>query len=62
MSVSWAGTGAIMQKELRDYRRNRFVVLTMAVLPLISITAPFVQLFTISVSVTSANQSHTPGK
>ena len=30
MSFSWARVGAILQKELRDYRRNRFVIYTMA--------------------------------
>jgi ABC-2 type transport system permease protein len=54
MSFSWSRVGAILQKELRDYRRNRFVVLTMSILPLIFIAAPIVQLFTIKVSITSA--------
>jgi ABC-2 type transport system permease protein len=54
MSFSWARVGAILQKELRDYRRNRFVVYTMSFLPLIFIAAPMVQLFTIKVSSTSA--------
>jgi ABC-2 type transport system permease protein len=54
MSFSWTRVGAILQKELRDYRRNRFVVLTMAVLPLIFIVAPIVQLFSINASVASA--------
>ena len=54
MSFSWARVGAILQKELRDYRRNRFVIYTMAFLPLIFIAAPMVQLFTIKVSITSA--------
>jgi ABC-2 type transport system permease protein len=54
MSFSWARVEAILQKELRDYRRNRFVVLTMSILPLIFIAAPMVQLFTIKVSITSA--------
>jgi ABC-type transport system involved in multi-copper enzyme maturation permease subunit len=53
VSLSWARVGAILQKELRDYRRNRFVVLTMSFLPLIFIAAPMVQLFTIKVSITS---------
>ena len=54
MSFSWARVGAILQKELRDYRRNRFVVYTMAFLPLIFIAAPMIQLFTIKASITSA--------
>ena len=39
MSFSWARVGAIVQKELRDYRRNRFVICTMAFLPLIFVIA-----------------------
>ncbi len=54
MSFSWTRVGAILRKELRDYRRNRFVILTMAVLPLIFVTLPTISLFTIKVSVTSA--------
>jgi ABC-2 type transport system permease protein len=54
MSFSWTRVGAIFQKELRDYRRNRFVIYTMSLLPLVFIAAPMVQLFTIKVSSTSA--------
>ena len=54
MSFSWSRVGAIVRKELRDYRRNRFVVLTMSFLPLVFIVAPVIQLFTIKVSITSA--------
>ncbi len=54
MSFSWVRVGAIFQKELRDYRRNRFMVLTMGLLPLIFIAAPILQLFTIKASITSA--------
>jgi ABC-type Na+ efflux pump permease subunit len=55
MTFSWARVGAILQKELRDYRRNRFtVVFTMSILPLIFIVAPMIQLFTIKVSITSS--------
>ena len=61
MSFSWARAGAILQKELRDYRRNRFVVLSMAFLPLVFVVLPIVQLFTISVSVTSAKLDHRIG-
>ena len=51
---SWTRVGAIVRKELRDYRRNRFVVLTMSFLPLIFIVAPVIQLFTIKTSITSS--------
>ena len=43
-----------MQKELRDDRRNRFVILTMAVLPLVFIIVPVVELLLIKVSVASS--------
>ena len=47
--------GAIFHKELRDYRRNRFVVIfTMSILPLIFIAVPMIQLFTIPASVSSS--------
>jgi ABC-2 type transport system permease protein len=54
MSFSWARVGAILQKELRDYRRNRFVIYTMSFLPLVFIAAPMVQIFAINVAATSA--------
>ena len=54
MSFSWARVGAILQKELRDYRRNRFVIYTMAFLPLIFVIAPTIDLLTIKASFSSA--------
>lgn len=54
MSFSWARVVAILQKELRDYRRNRFVIYTMAALPLLFLAIPIVQLFTIDASSASA--------
>lgn len=54
MRLSWTRVGAILQKELRDYRRNRFIVLTMAFLPIIFVAAPMIQLFTIKVSISSS--------
>lgn len=46
MTFSWIRVRAITVKELRDYRRNRFVVFTMAFLPLLFIALPIVQLLT----------------
>ena len=55
MTFHWTRVGAIFQKEIRSYRRNRFtIVFTMAVLPLIFVTLPTIQLFTADTSVTSA--------
>jgi ABC-2 type transport system permease protein len=52
--VRWRRIAAIIGKELRDYRRSRgSVVFTMAVLPLISIALPMVQLFSIPASAPS---------
>jgi ABC-type transport system involved in multi-copper enzyme maturation permease subunit len=45
MSFSWARAGAILQKELRDYRRNRVIIYTMAALPLLFTVLPMIQLF-----------------
>jgi len=44
MSFSWARVGAVLLKELRDYRRNRFVIGTMAAVPVLFIILPTVQL------------------
>ena len=55
MTFSWTRVGAIFQKEIRDYRRNRFtIVFTMAVLPFIFVALPTIQLFTVDASTTNA--------
>jgi ABC-type Na+ efflux pump permease subunit len=45
MSFSWTRVAAIAVKELRDYRRNRFVIATMTTTPLLFIVLPMIQLF-----------------
>ena len=52
--MSWARIRAIIVKELRDYRRNRFVMLTMALMPVLFIILPIVDIFVIPVSAASA--------
>ena len=47
MNLSWGRIRAIVVKELRDYRRNRFVIGTMAVLPLVFVVLPMIQLFSL---------------
>jgi ABC-type transport system involved in multi-copper enzyme maturation permease subunit len=54
MSFSWARVTGIVQKELRDYRHNRFVLATMGMLPLLFLIIPVVELLLISVPVTSS--------
>ena len=53
MSFSWTRVGAILHKELRDYRRNRFVILTMSTLPLLFLGLTMVLLFTIKASIST---------
>jgi ABC-2 type transport system permease protein len=48
---------AIFRKELREYRRNGFIVLTMAVIPLIFLIQPLVVVFALPAS-TAAELSH----
>lgn len=48
MRFSWTRVGAVLHKEIRDYRRNRFVVGTMVVTPLIFIVLPMIQLFLVN--------------
>jgi ABC-type Na+ efflux pump permease subunit len=54
MNIHWGRVRAIFRKELRDYRRNRFTLFTMAVLPLIFVVLPMIQLFKLNVSVSSS--------
>ena len=42
MSFSWTRVGAILRKELRDYRRNRFVIGTMVAAPAVFIALPMI--------------------
>jgi ABC-type Na+ efflux pump permease subunit len=44
MRFSWTRVSAILRKEMRDYRRNRFVIATMAATPVLFITLPTIQL------------------
>jgi ABC-type transport system involved in multi-copper enzyme maturation permease subunit len=45
MSLSATRIRAIVRKELRDYRRNRFIVGTMAAVPAIFLVVPIVEIF-----------------
>lgn len=54
MSFGWRRVGALFRKELRDYRRNRFVIFTMAFVPLLFVILPTVQLLTVNASSSSA--------
>ncbi|HEX3784761.1 MAG TPA: ABC transporter permease subunit [Pseudonocardiaceae bacterium] len=57
MNFRWARVGSIVHKELRDYRRNRFTVVTMAALPIVFMALPMIQVFKIDVSIPSSKLS-----
>jgi ABC-type Na+ efflux pump permease subunit len=57
MSFSWIRVGAILRKEMRDYRRNRFVIGTMAAAPALFITLPMIQLIDADVTGSTAHLS-----
>ena len=45
MSFSFGRVGAVLVKELRDFRRNRFIIVTMLVLPVVFVIVPISDLF-----------------
>ncbi len=55
MRFSWTRVGAILRKELRDYRRNRFVIVTMTMVPVAFIIAPMIQLFVANATADTAH-------
>ena len=58
MTLSMVRVGAIVRKELRELRRNRSIVLTMAVIPLVFVLNPMIQIFALPASA-SGELSHT---
>jgi ABC-2 type transport system permease protein len=54
MSLDTIHIRSVIRKELREYRRNRFIIVTMAVMPLFFLALPIVNIFTLPVSVSSA--------
>jgi ABC-type Na+ efflux pump permease subunit len=50
VSVSRRRVRAIFRKELREYRRNGFIVLTMAIIPLIFLIQPLLVVFALPAS------------
>jgi ABC-type transport system involved in multi-copper enzyme maturation permease subunit len=51
---------AIFRKELREYRRNRAIVATMAILPVIFLIQPLIEVFTLPSSSASALSHENP--
>jgi ABC-2 type transport system permease protein len=53
MSMSTARIGAVIGKELAEFRRNRFIVVTAALLPLIFLIGPTAEIITLKASAPS---------
>ena len=47
MKFSFRRLGAVLRKELREYRRSPFILVTMAVLPLVFLIEPLLTIFRI---------------
>lgn len=45
---------AVMAKELRDYRRNRFIAYTMVIMPILFMVAPIITIFSLPADAPSA--------
>jgi len=52
--MSLERVGPVIRKEVREFRRNRFVVSTMAVMPLVFLIVPMVTLFRIPASASGS--------
>ncbi|MDQ2831290.1 MAG: ABC transporter permease [Chloroflexota bacterium] len=53
MSMSTRRVGAIVRKDLREYRRNRSLVVAMAIFPLIFLIQPLIVVFALPASASS---------
>ena len=59
--MSLARVASVTRKEARDYRRNRFVIVTMAIMPIVFSITPMVTLFLVPDSATVAEVKHAVG-
>ncbi len=54
MSISAARVGAVIRKELTEFRRSRFIVVTMGILPVIFLAVPTATILALRITVSSA--------
>ena len=54
MSMSATRTGAVIRKELAEFRRNRFILTTAAVLPIVFLISPTAQILALKASSLSS--------
>jgi ABC-type transport system involved in multi-copper enzyme maturation permease subunit len=59
--VSLQRVGAVIRKEWREFRRNRFVITTMAVLPFVFLITPMLTLFRVPDSASGSVVEHAVG-
>jgi ABC-type Na+ efflux pump permease subunit len=59
--VSLLRVGAVMRKEVREFRRNRFVVSTMAVMPFVFLITPMITLFRVPASASGTEVERAVG-
>ena len=59
--MSLARVASVTRKEARDYRRNRFVIVTMAIMPIVFSITPMVTLFLVPDSATVDEVKHAVG-
>lgn len=55
MKINTTRVRAVVRKELREYRRNKFILYTMATLPVIFLIIPLVSIFSLSPSTPVAS-------
>jgi len=54
MSISATRVGAVIRKELAEFRRNRFILITACVLPLVFLISPTAQILALKATALSA--------
>jgi ABC-type Na+ efflux pump permease subunit len=54
MSIDLGRVRAVFRKELRQFRRNRAIVVTMGILPLLFLTGPMISIFSLASSATGS--------
>jgi ABC-type Na+ efflux pump permease subunit len=55
VSIDPGRVRAVFRKELRQFRRNRAIVVTMAILPVLFLTGPMINIFSLSGSASSSS-------
>jgi ABC-type Na+ efflux pump permease subunit len=53
MSISTSRTGAVIRKELTEFRRNRLILITASVLPIVFLVSPTAQILSLKASALS---------